>query len=66
MAALATRVDALGAQHPLAAHATKLRTAAQDVRDALKAQNDAVRAEKSAEAEEEIAEAALRRQYEAN
>ncbi len=64
VSALATRVEALGAQHPLAAHAATLRTAAQDVRDALKAQNDAVRAQKSAEAEEEIAQAALRRQYE--
>jgi hypothetical protein len=66
VAALATRVDSLGAPHTLAAHAATLRTAAQDVRDALKAQNDAVRAQKSAEAEEEIAQAALRRQYEAN
>lgn len=66
VSALATRVDTLGAQHPLAAHAATLRAAAQDVRDALKAQNDALRAQKSAEAEEEIAQAALRRQYEAN
>lgn len=64
--ALATKVESLGAQHALAAHAALLRTAAKGVTDALATQEQAIRASKTADAEEEIAAAALRRQYEGN
>lgn len=64
--ALATRLETLGANHPLASHATKIRTLTAAVRKAITDQESAIRAAKSADAEEEIAQAALRRQYEAN
>jgi hypothetical protein len=63
---LATRVEALGAQHALKAHAATLRTRAQEVRTAITAMENAIRARAAALAEEEIAQAALRRQYEGN
>jgi hypothetical protein len=64
--ALATKVETLGATHPLAPHAALLRTAAQAVRAAIALEDEAIRQQKSAEAEEEIAQGKLRRKYEAN
>lgn len=61
---VATRVTALGTDHPLASFATQLTDLATGIRAAEAAVQEAIRARKQAEANEEIAQAALRKAYE--
>ncbi len=63
---LVSRIESLGAEHPLNKLVAGLKSGIANCRAALVAYHDSITTQKSAEAVEEIAKANLRRQYEFN